>query len=86
MTTGSSTWTIGGWTFLVLPLGSTVSFVPQFQLPTTGADNYDMSGPHQQVSPNKLCSTAFTGAGAGTGDVCLSRSRALTISFNSATS
>ncbi|GJQ94201.1 hypothetical protein Tco_0005340 [Tanacetum coccineum] len=34
----------------------------------------------------QLCSTAFTGAGAGTGDVCLSRSRALTISFNSATS
>ncbi|GJU18170.1 hypothetical protein Tco_1146136 [Tanacetum coccineum] len=34
----------------------------------------------------QLCSTAFTGAGTGTGDVCLSRSRALTISFNSATS
>ncbi|GJY30522.1 hypothetical protein Tco_0414017 [Tanacetum coccineum] len=34
----------------------------------------------------QLCSTALTGAGAGTGDVCLSRSRALTISFNSATS
>ncbi|GKF48513.1 hypothetical protein Tco_0141764 [Tanacetum coccineum] len=34
----------------------------------------------------QLYSTAFTGAGAGTGDVCLSRSRALTISFNSATS
>ncbi|GKF21645.1 hypothetical protein Tco_0070283, partial [Tanacetum coccineum] len=27
MTTGSSTWTIGGWMSLVLSLGSTVSFV-----------------------------------------------------------
>ncbi|GJU28859.1 hypothetical protein Tco_1172448 [Tanacetum coccineum] len=34
----------------------------------------------------QLCSTAFTGAGAGIGDICLSRSRALTMSFNSATS
>ncbi|GJU67148.1 hypothetical protein Tco_1253407 [Tanacetum coccineum] len=32
----------------------------------------------------QLCSTAFTGAGAGIGDICLSRSRALTMSFNSA--
>ncbi|GJT06385.1 hypothetical protein Tco_0840847 [Tanacetum coccineum] len=43
-----------------------------------------MSGQPPQVT--QLCSTAFTGAGAGTGDVCLSRSRALTISFNSKTS
>ncbi|GJU09087.1 hypothetical protein Tco_1125517 [Tanacetum coccineum] len=40
-----------------------------------------MSGHHRRY---KLAQTAFTGAGAG--DVCLSRSKALTISFNSATS
>ncbi|GJS20874.1 hypothetical protein Tco_0449506 [Tanacetum coccineum] len=62
MTTGSSTWTIGGWTSLVLPLGSTVSFVTSV-------------------------STSTTGAGAGKWRLSgLSRSRALTISFNSATS
>ncbi|GJW09348.1 hypothetical protein Tco_1575175 [Tanacetum coccineum] len=35
MTTGSSTWTIGGWTSLVLPLGSTVSFVTSVSTSTT---------------------------------------------------
>ncbi|GKF96087.1 hypothetical protein Tco_0288822, partial [Tanacetum coccineum] len=34
---------------------------------------------HRWRTVTQLCSTAFTGAGAGTGDVCLSRSRALTI-------
>ncbi|GKA10659.1 hypothetical protein Tco_0690092 [Tanacetum coccineum] len=33
MTTGSSSWTIGGWTSLVLPLGSTVSFVTSVSIP-----------------------------------------------------
>ncbi|GJS26536.1 hypothetical protein Tco_0487156 [Tanacetum coccineum] len=37
MTTGSSTWTIGGWTSLVLPLGSTMSFVTLVSTSTTGA-------------------------------------------------
>ncbi|GJZ37275.1 hypothetical protein Tco_0583466 [Tanacetum coccineum] len=36
MTTGSSTWTIGGWTSLVLLLGSTVSFVTSVSISTTG--------------------------------------------------
>ncbi|GKD59760.1 hypothetical protein Tco_1297269 [Tanacetum coccineum] len=36
MTTGSSTWIIGGWTSLVLPLGSTVSFVTSVSTSTTG--------------------------------------------------
>ncbi|GJT89039.1 hypothetical protein Tco_1070756 [Tanacetum coccineum] len=45
---------------------------------------YDMSGRHPQVITTLL--HHFTGAGAGTGDICLSRSRALTMSFNSATS
>ncbi|GJT75333.1 hypothetical protein Tco_1042058 [Tanacetum coccineum] len=49
---------------------------------TAGQLRYEWAPP--QVT--QLCSTAFTGAGAETGDVCLSRSRALTISFNSATS
>ncbi|GKF52317.1 hypothetical protein Tco_0148784 [Tanacetum coccineum] len=35
MTTGSSTWIIGGWTSLVLPLGSTVSFVTSVSTSTT---------------------------------------------------
>ncbi|GJV47683.1 hypothetical protein Tco_1437895 [Tanacetum coccineum] len=34
----------------------------------------------------EICCAVLRDAGAGTGDVCLSRSRALTISFNSATS
>ncbi|GJW28170.1 hypothetical protein Tco_0045045 [Tanacetum coccineum] len=161
MTIGSSIWTIGGWTSLVLSLGSTVSFVTSVSTSTTGRqsqlcwdiwfcmfcdnaslaltssqnqflthrclDELGLPFPevlvlvptilivglavvlhgrktgwsdlvcHRWRTPDelryvvaypryKLCSTAFTGAGAGTGDVCLSRSRALTISFNSATS
>ncbi|GJR62760.1 hypothetical protein Tco_1504922 [Tanacetum coccineum] len=38
MTTGSSTWTIGGWTSLVLPLGSTVSFVTSASTSTPGGE------------------------------------------------
>ncbi|GJW29356.1 hypothetical protein Tco_0046231 [Tanacetum coccineum] len=33
MTTGSSIWTIGGWTSLVISLGSTVSFVTSVSIP-----------------------------------------------------
>ncbi|GKF28018.1 hypothetical protein Tco_0094360, partial [Tanacetum coccineum] len=36
MTTGSSIWTIGGWMSLVVPLGSTVSFVTSVSTSTTG--------------------------------------------------
>ncbi|GJZ20992.1 hypothetical protein Tco_0558031 [Tanacetum coccineum] len=51
----------------------------------TVAGQYDMKGHHHRTT---TFSTFFTGAGAGTGigDVCLSRSRARTISFNSETS
>ncbi|GJT37842.1 hypothetical protein Tco_0937707 [Tanacetum coccineum] len=38
MTTGSSIWTIGGWTSLVLPLGSTVSFVTSASTSTMGVE------------------------------------------------
>ncbi|GJS20061.1 hypothetical protein Tco_1430092 [Tanacetum coccineum] len=48
MTTGSITWTIRGWTSLVLSLGSTVSFVTLFNS-TTGGGNLSHHMKHDSV-------------------------------------
>ncbi|GJV25357.1 hypothetical protein Tco_1378052 [Tanacetum coccineum] len=76
ITTGSSIWTIGGWTSLVLSLGSTVSFVTSVsKLPTTEVE-FELA---RRILGCYL--------GVVTEDVWFVEiSGALTISFNSATS
>ncbi|GJT10100.1 hypothetical protein Tco_0857142 [Tanacetum coccineum] len=86
MTTGSSTWTIGGWTSLVVPLGSTVSFVTSASTSTTGetgggsdlvfhgwrtARKISDHRPVGTTQVTQLCLTAFTASGSWNGIVVL---------------
>ncbi|GKA10301.1 hypothetical protein Tco_0689734 [Tanacetum coccineum] len=113
MTTGSSTWTIGGWTSLYYPLGRHRPLSPSVSTSTIGRWNLrgefgcvlhgrknrcliwfanGVADGKLEIPWFKLAAAAlrdYSGSVAGTWNLekfCLSRSRALTISFNSSTS
>ncbi|GJT77800.1 hypothetical protein Tco_1044525 [Tanacetum coccineum] len=71
MTTGSSIWTIGGWTSSVLSLGSTVSFVTSVSTSTTGAGQlrYEVAPPQEHNFAQRA--SLLNGSGTGTENVCL---------------